>query len=346
MSKNIFLLLSFHFILTTAVDPFLPGPYEVDFTSIRPEIFGELDHHLDVFTPSSGGNFPVIVFFPGMACTVPASAYSTILRQVASWGYVVLGPWALLYNPIDTYKAEWVDHVLHWAQVHFTDENFKTSIGVNQDLVMDFNTVFLGAQSSGSHVAVEYIKQSLDCSSVKGMFLMSPVDGIDPFGMINDYCIHPPNMLNFQTPTMIISGGLDSIPGIDNLGGIMPACAPEELANDRFYDALTGPTMLINTTEYGHVDCLDDDMLEMVELIHFCATDTNTDKDVYRTFVSGQITAFLRFVGEGDCSMGPMMEEVDREGILATVETKGGMEDSCGRAECRWQETPFSYIKL
>ena len=88
----------------------------MDFTSIRPEIFGELDHHLDVFTPRSAGSFPVIIFFPGMSCTVPASSYSTILQQVASWGYVVLGPWAILYNPINTYKAEWVDHVLHWAK--------------------------------------------------------------------------------------------------------------------------------------------------------------------------------------------------------------------------------------
>ena len=346
MKTNFLLFLSFHLGLSTNIDPFQPGPYNVDFTSIKPEIFGELDHHLDVFTPSSAGSFPVIVFFPGMACTVPSSAYSTILRHVASWGYVVLGPWALLYNPMDTYKAEWVDHVLHWAQLNFSNLDFRTSIGMNEDLVMDFTNIYFGAQSSGSHVAVQYIKQSQDCSLVKGMFLLSPVDGIDPFGMIQEYCIDPPNLLNFQTPTMIISGGLDSVPGLDNLGGIMPACAPEKLANDRFYNALTGPTMLINTTEYGHMDCLDEEMLDMVEFIHFCATDTDTDKEAYRTFVAGHITAFLKFVGEGDCSMGSLMEEVNREGILTMEKTKGGMESSCGQAGCRWQEEPYSYIRL
>ena len=40
---------------------------------------------------SSEGTFPVVVFFPGFACTTPASAYSTVLSHIASWGYVVIG---------------------------------------------------------------------------------------------------------------------------------------------------------------------------------------------------------------------------------------------------------------
>merc|ERR1711970_225650 len=341
-----FLLLTSQAVFITSIDPFLPGPYPVDFTTINPEIFGELDHHLDVFTPSSGGHFPVIVFFPGMACTVPASAYSTILQQVASWGYVVLGPWALLYNPMDTYKAQWVNHVIHWAKVHFNNKEAKRTLGLEENLIMDFDSLYLGGQSSGSHVAVEFLKQSEDCSSVKAMFLMSPVDGIDPFGMIHEYCINPPNKLNFQTPTLIISGGLDSLPGIDNIGSLMPACAPEDLSNDRFYEALTGPTVLVNTTEYGHIDCLDEGMLDMLEMIHFCKTDTNTDKEAYRTFVAGQITAFLKFVGDGECSLGELLEDVTREGIKATVETKGGVPESCGGGGCNRQQDPFTYTRL
>ena len=346
MNTLTLLFLNFQAAYTAAVNPFLPGPYEVDFTSIDPELFGELDHHLDVFTPRHAGTFPVIIFFPGMSCTVSASSYSTILQQVASWGYVVLGPWAIFYNPIDTYKAKWVDHIIHWSKENFNTQDMKTSMGIHPALWMDFDSLYLGAQSSGSHVAVEWLKQSHDCSSVKAMFLMSPVDGVDPFGLINDYCIHPPTLLNFQTPTMIISGGLDSIPGMDNLGSLMPACAPEDLANDRFYDALTGPSVLINTTDYGHIDCLDDDMLDMLESIHFCKTNLNSDKGAYRTFVAGQITAFLKFVGEGDCSMGSLLEEVTREGIKATVESKGGIQGTCGGAGCAWQGGPFAHIRL
>ena len=33
------------------IDPFTRGQYEVDHVSINPEVFGELDHHLEVFAP-------------------------------------------------------------------------------------------------------------------------------------------------------------------------------------------------------------------------------------------------------------------------------------------------------
>ena len=76
----------------TTIDPFLPGPYQVDFTSIKPEIFGELDHHLDVFTPSSAGSFPVIVFFPGMATCHSLQHHPEAGGQLGVRGVGALGP--------------------------------------------------------------------------------------------------------------------------------------------------------------------------------------------------------------------------------------------------------------
>ena len=119
---------------------------------------------------SSEGTFPVVVFFPGFACTTPASAYSTVLSHIASWGYVVIGmivlvtclnkppilcpvsgPWALVYSPSATYRADWVDPVLAWARAHLASHL------PSPDTVPDFDTIFLGAQSSGAHVAVNYL---------------------------------------------------------------------------------------------------------------------------------------------------------------------------------------------
>ena len=115
---------------------------------------------------SSEGTFPVVVFFPGFACTTPASAYSTVLSHIASWGYVVIGmtlvtlehsllctvsgPWALMYSPSATYRADWVDPVLAWARAHLAEHLASPAT------VIDFDTMFLGAQSSGAHVAVNY----------------------------------------------------------------------------------------------------------------------------------------------------------------------------------------------
>ena len=174
------------------------------------------------------GVFPLIVFFPGFACTTDAADYSYVLSHIASWGYVVMGPWATFYYPPDTYEAKWVDPVLNWAKVHL-NKGSQGNYGIHPGVTIDYDTMILGAQSSGSHVAVNYLAltENKDCSHVHAMFLMSPVDGVDPYGIIGDTCIEPGTNLNFQIPTLIISGGLDSVPGIDGLGNIFPACAPE-----------------------------------------------------------------------------------------------------------------------
>ena len=266
-------------LMSDDINPFLRGPHAVDFTSIKPELFGEKDHHLDVFTPRSPGTFPVILFFPGMGCAVPAHAYSNVLEHIASWGYTVIGPWSRWMSPIVTYRAEWVEHVIQWAKTNLNQDDVKTSLGIHPDMTFDFDSIYLGAQSSGAHVAVEYLKISKDCTPIKAMFLISPVDGVDPYGIVQEYCITPGTCLNFQTPTLILAGGLDSLPGVDHTGGLWPACAPENLANDRFYDALTGPVVMINTTAYGHIDCVDEDMLDLMETFHLCKTDPNTNKN-------------------------------------------------------------------
>ena len=89
-----------------------------------------------------------------------------------------------------------------------------------------------GVPGNGTHCHDNVYLQ--DCGHIHGMFLLSPVDGADPYGLIEETCISPPTKLNFQLPVLIISGGLDSQPGLGGgLGGLWPACAPEDLANAR-----------------------------------------------------------------------------------------------------------------
>jgi hypothetical protein len=38
----------------------------------------------------------------------------------------------------------------------------------------------------------------------------------------------------------------------------LPPCAPNNMSNDRWYRSLYGPTFLVNITDYGHADNLDD----------------------------------------------------------------------------------------
>lgn len=45
--------------------------------------------------------------------------------------------------------------------------------------------------------------------------------------------------------------------GISNTGGLVPPCAPDEMSNMRFWDALNGRAWFNNATLFGHVDFLD-----------------------------------------------------------------------------------------
>ena len=50
-----------------AYDPFLPGDYPVNYTSILGPLTLFLDTNIDVFAPNAPGNFPVLYFFSGLA---------------------------------------------------------------------------------------------------------------------------------------------------------------------------------------------------------------------------------------------------------------------------------------
>ena len=86
--------------------------------------------------------------------------------------------------------------------------------GFNSGLNLDFETEYIVGHSSGSHVLVNYLIEG--CHKIKGLVLMSPVDGSDPFGINDDNCITPGIPLNFETPALVMPAGLDNIPGMCN----------------------------------------------------------------------------------------------------------------------------------
>jgi len=301
-----------------------------------------LDHTIDIYAPHSAGSFPTMLFFPGMSCMVPATVYSDILTHIASWGYVVVGPSRLLFSPEENYKADWVDPLLQYLLNH--PPTTYPSSNLHPDLNLDLDTLILSAQSSGSHVAVNWLTmQSSHCSSTKAMILLSAVDGVDPFGMIDSYCVHPPALTNFRVSTLLLSGGLDSVQGAP----LFPACAPKELGTSRFYNALAGPTLLVNSTRYGHVDCMDEDMVDIVQNTHFCKTDPDTDKEAYKRDIGSKMISFLHYIMNGECSLWSEMVEGE-EGVEDEVSWKGGVEteEVCGNPRCEWQDGPFESIQF
>lgn len=66
--------------------------------------------------------------------------------------------------------------------------------------------------SAGSHILCSYLRE-VGCGPFKGLALLSPVDGVDPFGIIDSFCLKEEDVVNFVTPTLIMPAGLDDVPG-------------------------------------------------------------------------------------------------------------------------------------
>ena len=61
--------------------------------------------------------------------------------------------------------------------------------GIDSGLQIDFDNIVMMGHSSGAHVVVEFLKHH--CDMVRGQILFSPVDGVDPFGLIDNFAITP-----------------------------------------------------------------------------------------------------------------------------------------------------------
>lgn len=322
------LLLVFPLALVSAMDPYIPGPHQTYHHMYNSIGNIGLDHQLDIWAPKAQGNFPVVYFLGGLGGLIPALAYTQVLERIASHGYVIAGAWAL--KPPE-YSGLWLDDVITWVE-----DNLETKLyhaGFPAEFTIDKDNIFLAGHSAGNHVLVGNLKNH--CGKVKGEILMSPVDGVDPFGLIDDYVITPGELLCYDTPTLVLTCGLDELPGV-NIGDFVPACAPHDLSNKRFYEALAGPTWYVNATAYGHADFLDPAFQAIVQGIHFCATDPGADKDIYRSFAAGSVVAFLSGVYDGDCEAFSYLEDPATMPVQVIVEQKGAGNIACGNPYCTW----------
>ena len=140
----------------------------------------------------------------------------------------------------------------------------------------------------------------------KGLVLMDPVDGYDPYGIVtSENLIKPGQRLNFTIPTLLTRSGLDP----KRANPFYPPCAPDNMSNDRFFYALRGPTWLLNATKFGHVDCLDPTGAISGGLV--CASSgLFSDRKAYRSMLSGTVASFadLLFKSDGSSEL-PKLED-------------------------------------
>jgi len=306
-----FLILYSKISLSESLDPYNDGPYPPEHRLYLATFNNGLDHQVDVWAPDAPGKFPVIYMMGGMGAIFPGALYVDMFTHLASHGVVIVEAWSLT-NPANHYKSEWFLNVHNWVVDHMEDK--LHSSGLDRGLELDLDNKILMGHSSGAHVVVEFLKHH--CDMFKGQILFSPVDGVDPFGLIDDFAITPGQYVNYALPTLVLMAGLDGLPG-GLAGSLTPACVPEGLGNMRFYEAMPSNTWLVNATKYGHGDIINEFYYEGLVATQFCGTDQTQDRVLYRQFASGQLWSFLSAVLFQECEYLQYIEDPN----LMTVET-------------------------
>ncbi|CAL8118054.1 unnamed protein product [Orchesella dallaii] len=314
--------------LAAKFDPFQTGPYEVlDFHWDMADT--GLNKNVEVWAPkNASGTFPVIYFSGSLAQTITVRAVNTFLSHVASHGYVIIAPWR---SGSPNYTVEWLDPVFDYAEENIL--YWLVAAGAAINIQPDFSRMVIMGHSAGNHINVNYLKRK-GCRNFVANVHLSPVDGFDPFGIIpGDFAITPGENVNFNIPTLVVKAGLDPIPGTI----INPACAPANLSNERFYNAMPGNRWFINATEFGHVDFFEPGFVGGVEFLNFCASNDTADKTVYQDFTGGVVVSFISALmyPEEYCEMLDYVEDPS----LAQVDTVMYSDvDSATRctAQCSW----------
>jgi hypothetical protein len=140
---------------------------------------------LDIYSPTTPGSYPVLVFLPGLAGLVSATYYTTLVTTIAEQNVILVG-----ISKLEDIKPEKVavhiGELLDWAVTPndgiarlFAEHKAVEGVTPNLDRLG-----FL-SHSSAAHPLGQYLNTT--CGSLKLVIMMNPVDGIDPFGIIQDF---------------------------------------------------------------------------------------------------------------------------------------------------------------
>lgn len=271
MSKVLVALVSALTILEVVADwdPRAPGPFDADegitfkiCASGRAKGWEAFVVAPTVVEPAT---VPAAAFLPGFAAK--AGMYSSFHGHIASHGIGVIGfsvpPLHVSTEGIIGRSADaqaLLECIFENGGADF-HARYRAA-GGNKNLTFDVvNQMGLMAHSTGGHTLLHVIDH-MSCFNAKFVALFDPVDGIDPYGFEAQYLIprgtNSSNRLNFSAPVALVVSGLAA--QALHIAKVLPwpACAPAEVAGLHWYASLDSPKWLLNFTDYGHVDLIED----------------------------------------------------------------------------------------
>jgi hypothetical protein len=309
------LLLLFVSLSRSAANPFVNGSFSVTSTAFFGVPFGASPFfNTLLFAPVDAGVVPVVVFVTGLDGIAPNWGYTDVHERLAAHGVAVASlDREALPNPTaeSLFLANWTA----W----FTQNVPALAAGHFGNTSLDLSRMLLSGHSAGGRLVVQSIvddKFKSSASIYSGVVLLDPVDGFDPFGIINNTIVHPPKMLNFTVPSLLLASRLAAVQN-----GLFPPCASLELGPDRFFRAFPGPVWLVNATAYGHVDFCDQWLIDLVGDTDFCVVST-APKAKYRDFVAGMFMVAVQVFLNRDAAFLSFLTDPRLVPVLVTMQHK------------------------
>jgi len=264
-----------------------------------------------VWSPKEQGSYPTIGFATAFGLITPSSTYSKLFTRLASHG-VVIAAFSKLNNPNYPHLALEFSAVLEWMSSNLTQAIQAKGLPAVADVQ---NRLIVSGHSAGNHVIAQMLEDG--CGLAKAFVMIDPVDGVDPWGHIKEFVIHPPSLVNFTIPALHIETGNDPVPSFKHFKNY-PPCAPANMSNSRFYDAWRGPIWQVNATAYGHLDVCDDGIFKTIAA-PVCKEEFGLDLDIYRNTVADLTASFIRGIFDGDAESLKVLENSSAGGMPVDV---------------------------
>ncbi|KAJ6306600.1 hypothetical protein OIU78_021841 [Salix suchowensis] len=182
-----------------------------------------------IVRPEEQGTYPVILFHHGTACW--NSWYTDVLKFISSHGYIVVAPQLYdLIPPSGQGELDLAAKVANWLPSGVGYIAFALALGL-ADVSLEVNFSAL-----------------IGVDPVAGT---SKNDQLEPKILDHESC-----SFNISIPVAIIGTGLGNKPVLP----LMPTCAPDGVSHTEIFNECRPPCSHFVTTDYGHMDVLDDDI--------------------------------------------------------------------------------------
>ncbi|KAF3652413.1 putative G-type lectin S-receptor-like serine/threonine-protein kinase-like [Capsicum annuum] len=256
-----------------------------------------------VFSPTTEGSYPVLLFFHGF-CLHP-NCYKSLLLHISSHQYIVVAP---QFSPMTSHsEVKKARKIAKWLSTNNLDSILP------QKVLPDLLKVGISGHGRGGKtafaLALAYGSGSKDGSSSSGPpptkekqppLKFSALLGIDPVGARSSgFC--SPNILKFipysfnvSVPIAVIGTGLSN----QRAYGICPPGAPNGVNHSEFFNESKPPCYYFLAKDYGHADILDD-INRMTTLMGIMMKSGKGSKDTLRRTIGGLFVAFLKAYLEG-----------------------------------------------